>query len=114
CTIDDPNYVSKDRHGVTPDYAPFNLREILRSAGYRLSRWPGLEWQDAVADGIAHGILALPPNVESKDVLQKALDYMRQQGYADLYIRWALRDGLDRAILSRARKASVFSGFGII
>ena len=33
CTIDDPNWVSKDRHGVTPDRAPMNVAEILRMAG---------------------------------------------------------------------------------
>ena len=100
CTIDDPNWVSKDRHGVTPDKAPMNLGEILRLAGYTLRRAPGLEWLDAFVTAVANDLIANPG--QEKVILKQAAEACQSGGYDDLHIRWGMRDALDRVSLTRA------------
>jgi hypothetical protein len=102
CTVDDPQWVLKDRHGVTPDRAPMNLAEILRAAGYEIRRAVGLEWQEPIVEALSNALVADPAN---------AATYLAEgQGMAGnhtenpLHIRWVLRDALDRAALTRARQ----------
>lgn len=112
CTASDPSYISGDRHGVTPDFAPMNLGEILRAAGYALSRAPGLDWMEPVVEGIATSLLAKPPDQEQA-VINSAVNYMLTSCTNNkLHVRWALRDGIDRSILRRAR-SNVLSAFGV-
>lgn len=106
CTIDDPNWVSKDRHGVTPDKAPMNIGEIIRLAGYPLRRAPGMEWLDAFVEAVSNDLLANPG--QEKAILASATEACRAGGYGDLHIRWGLRDALDRVSLTRAL-GNVFS-----
>jgi hypothetical protein len=100
CTVDDPNWVSKDRHGVTPDKAPMNLGEILRLAGYPLRRAPGMEWLDTFVEAVSNDLLANPG--QEKVILKQAAEACQSGGYGDLHIRWGLRDALDRVSLTRA------------
>lgn len=110
CTETDPNYISGDRNGVTPDMAPMNLGEIMRAAGYKLRRAPGLEWLDEVAELIA-GYLLNATSQQQPEVMAAAADYMRTRGVTnDLHMRWAMRDGLDRAMLRKAR-SNILSAF---
>lgn len=102
CTVDDPNWVSKDRHGVTPDRAPMNLGEILRLAGYTLRRAPGLEWQDELVANLAAALMETPAGQE-KALISATAENCRAQGLEDLHIRWAVRDALDRVALTRAK-----------
>lgn len=101
CTIDDPNWVSKDRHGVTPDKAPMNTAEILRAAGYVIHRAPGLDWQEEIVESIAQAILETP--TEEKALMAAGADWAREHTTNDLHVRWVLRDALDRATIRRAR-----------
>jgi hypothetical protein len=116
CSIDDPNYVTKDRHGVTPDPAPMNLGEILRFAGYTIQRAPGLEWQEDVVEEVAGMLLEIPAdaqfNTKAGKLATEAAKMMRDATDNDLHIRWALRDAFDRAVLYRARQG-ILSAFGV-
>ena len=116
CSIDDPNYVTKDRHGVTPDPAPMNVAEILRLAGYGILRAPGLEWQEELVEGVCNMLLDIPLdnkyNAASQEVAREAVEVARSQSDNDMHIRWVLRDGFDRAVLKRAQK-SILATFGV-
>lgn len=105
-SIDDSQWVTKDRHGVTPDKAPMNLGEILRLAGYTLRRAPGLEWQDEFVTAVSNDLLANPG--QEKTVLSQAAEACRAQGLNDLHTRWSIRDAVDRVSLARAAE-KVFS-----
>jgi len=106
CTIDDPQWITKDRHGVTPDRAPMNLGEILRMAGYELARAPGLEWQEGIVAVLAQALVADP--TQQSAYLLEAQSMCAEHTTNDLHIRWVMRDALDRAALLRA-KQNVFA-----
>jgi hypothetical protein len=108
CTIDDPNWVTKDRHGVTPDRAPMNTAEILRAAGYHISRAVGLEWQEELVESLAVALVETPG--DERALMEAAVEMSREHTDNDLHVRWVMRDALDRAALIRAR-ADVFKLF---
>lgn len=111
CTALDSQYISGDRHGVTPDMAPLNIGEILRAAGYKLRRAPGMEWIDNVADALAASLLERP--TEEPAILNNVAKYVFANHSQNLLqIRWAVRDGRDRAILKKARM-NPLAAFGI-
>lgn len=102
CTVDDPMWTTKDRHGVTPDRAPANLGEILRAAGYVLPRATGLEWQDEVVDVLSKALLNDPANATA--YLREAQSMCESKTENPFHVRWVMRDALDRAALVRARQ----------
>lgn len=102
CTIDDPNWITKDRHGVTPDRAPMNTAEILRCAGYTIRRAPGAEWQEPIVDVLARALVENPN--EERALMEEAVSMCREHTQNDLFVRWVMRDALDRAALMRAQK----------
>ena len=102
CTVDDPQWVTKDRHGVTPDRAPMNLGEILRAAGYTIPRAPGLEWQEGIVSALANALVQDPTNAAA--YLAEAQTMGASHSDNPLHIRWVMRDALDRAALLRARQ----------
>lgn len=102
CTVDDTQWVTKDRHGVTPDRAPMNTAEILRMAGYEIRRAPGLEWQEELVEALATA-MAADPKAEG-DLVNEAIELAREKTDNDLHVRWLLRDSLDRSVLRRARQ----------
>lgn len=108
CTIDDPSWITKDRHGVTPDRAPMNTAEILRAAGYTIDRAPGLDWQEQLVEVLATAMVEQPEN--EAVLVDEAIALAREQSENDLHVRWVVRDALDRAVLRRA-KADVLSMF---
>lgn len=104
CSVLDPMFLSGDRHGITPDMSPMNCGEILRGAGFQLRRWPGLEWLDDLSERICNYMLQTSNPQQEQEVLKGAIAWMRQHvTQNDLHIRWALRDGIDRCTLRRAR-----------
>jgi hypothetical protein len=110
CGPTDPMFTTKDRHDVTPDMAPMNLGEIMRTAGYALRRWPGLEWLDQVAEMLAQTLVQAQPH-HYATVKQQAVDYMMSKHTQDdRHILWGLRDGFDRATFRqvRARRLETF------
>lgn len=102
CTIDDPNWVTKDRHGVTPDRAPMNTAEILRMAGYEIRRAPGLEWQEGIVEALAKLLVDEPDNEGA--LMQEAIAICGEKTDNPLHTRWVMRDALDRAALIRAKQ----------
>lgn len=107
CTIDDPNWVTKDRHGVTPDKAPMNVGEILRLAGYTLRRAPGLEWQDELVEQLSQTLLSNEAKMAT-EILSATANAYTEAGHEALHVRWAIRDAVDRVSLIRA-KSNPFS-----
>lgn len=106
CSIDDTQYVEKDRHGICPDKAPMNLAEILRAAGYAISRAPGLEWQEEIVDVLSRALTA--EGADESALMEEAVSLCHEKTQNDLHIRWVMRDALDRAALTRA-KSNVLS-----
>lgn len=109
CDPTNPEWVTGDRTGVCWAKTPGNLREILRaSAGdYRLTRVPGLEWQDELADELAALI------VESGDVrgsVKKVSEsYPRfSDGTSQIHLRWACQDGIARATFMKRKARNIF------
>jgi hypothetical protein len=109
CSGSDTNYITGDRHGVTPDHAPMNLAEILRAAGYVVRRAPGLEWQDEVVATLTDLFGKTAPE-QHRDLMVAIVAKMREKGRSDIHIRWVLRDALDRNNLKLAN-ANVLAGF---
>jgi hypothetical protein len=106
CTIDDPQWVTKDRHGVTPDRAPMNLAEILRAAGYTINRAPGLEWQEELVEAFTTALLE--GGNDEAALMAEVIEIAREKTTDDLHVRWVMRDALDRASLRRSRDSEMF------
>lgn len=107
-TAPHPDWLQGSRYG-TPDMAPMNLGEILRASGFPIPRLPGLEWQEKIAETMAQalaGRLGDAPFV--KDIMQAAFEAgMKKAAGRESHAAWAVRDGLDRAILRNARSPLV-------
>lgn len=102
CTIDDPQWITKDRHGVTPDRAPMNVAEILRAAGYPIRRAKGAEWQEPLVAALSRALLESPS--EEKALMGEAVELCKEHTEDPLMTRWVMRDALDRAALARAQQ----------
>lgn len=112
CTVEDQDYVSKDRYNVTPDHAPMNLGEILRAQGFAIRRHPEMAWQEEIVERVAGALVA---RLDDSDFVKKALtlafdeSMKRQSGIdddtAEKRAIWTQRDAYDRAILRRAKSA---------
>lgn len=104
CDPTNPEWVTGDRTGICSPKTPGNLREILRASqsNYRLSRLPGLEWQDEVAQSIADDMLS---GATVQDSIQSAVS-----GRTDnrLHLRWACQDGIARGVLAQQGNQSLF------
>ena len=104
CDPTDPEWVTGDRTGVCTKKTPGNIREILRASesNYQLSRLPGLEWQDEVAQSVADDMLS---GAAVQDAIQSAVS-----GRTDnpLHLRWACQDGIARGVLLQQGQRSLF------
>ena len=104
CDPMNSDWITGDRTGVCFDKTPGNMREILHASesNYRLSRIPGLEWQDELADRVA---LALGQGADLNDALQASII-----GYqaSPLHLRWACQDGIARHILEQRKQIGLF------
>lgn len=111
CSVEDQDYVSKDRHNVTPDHAPMNVGEILRAQGFNIRRLPEMAWQEEIVEKIAGAILTDIGNVE---FVKRALTLAFDRTYeiaskqvdpktAEKWAIWTQRDAYDRAILRNAQ-----------
>lgn len=93
----------KDRHGFRGTL-PMNVGELLRTAGYTLRRPVGLEWLEDAAEMVATAILSNKlPIPEMKTRFDQQL---LKAGKHPYHIRWAWRDGYDRAVFKRHRSAA--------
>ena len=104
CDPTDSNWITGDRTGVCTTKTPGNLREILRASesGYLLSRLPGLEWQDELADIVAEKIST------GADVRATVQEVVGQFQANPLHLRWACQDGIARGVLRMNKQKGLF------
>jgi len=103
-TAPHPDWLQGSRYS-TPDHAPMNLGEIMRHAGFKLPRAAGLDWQEGIAEKVA-GALAgkLGNGAWVKEVSTAAFGAaLKLAGNREAHAAWAVRDGIDRAVLRAAR-----------
>ena len=116
CDNTHPNWVTNDSMGIFGKRSPLNIREAARASkiGLVLSRYPGLEWQDDLADWVAdklaaHAVITVPLTTDlSGESVREAV----RRGYtgadvpfADRHVRWAFQDGLARAMIRRQQQS---------
>lgn len=108
-----PDWFQGSRYN-TPDMSPMNLREILGLAGFKLPRLPGLEWQEALAEGLAQRLVSIGVSDKEKVVaaFTRVREYSTRFTKNRLHVDWAIRDGYDRAILRIAAAAQSGSLWG--
>ena len=108
----DPAFVMKDRFDVAniADPAPMNLGELLRAAGVKLSRLDdkgenlmyklgGLGMEDLV-QSISEKLSGIPE--QDAEIANAVYQELREKAPAT-YVRWVVRDAVDRAIIRLAR-----------
>lgn len=105
CDPTDSEWVTGDRTGVCTEKTPGNLREIMNASasGYKLARFPGLEWQDDVAEEVASQIIL---GRSSRDVAAEVMKKHNQ--YAQVHLRWACQDGIARGVLRAQQQKGLF------
>lgn len=98
------DYVMKDRFDVAPtlDPAPMNIAEILRAAGFDVSRHPGMPWQEEVVEMLAQRMV---PAEDLAEAANAGYTELLQQGVQAPEARWTVRDAMDRAVIRRALSA---------
>ena len=105
CDPTDSDWVTGDRTGVCTKKTPGNIREVLRASttGYQLARYPGLEWQDDVAEVVATALTSGSPVRECIDQGCASVS-----GVHELHLRWACQDGIARGVLRQQRTKGLF------
>lgn len=105
---------TRDRHHVCIDRNPPNLGEILREAGYKLSRPPGCEWHEGAIEHLV-SLMAANPGQDGAVLGAFAAD-VKSKGVPPWQVKWILTDALDRREIrqNRAnRMANPFAFLGI-
>lgn len=99
----DANYVMKDRLNVATAAhpAPMNMAELIRAAGYDVSRHPDLGWQEDVVTKVAAQMLQ-DGATKDKETANSVYADLVKNGVNPLHARWTLRDALDRTVIQRA------------
>jgi hypothetical protein len=97
-------WTTRDRDNGTPDPAPFNVGEILRSNGYDFPYPRSLSWATAFVEQLAVVLLGLPP-AEDAAIVESAYQMLRQDGHAHEDAYRVVSDAWDRANLRRALAA---------
>lgn len=109
CFQPQPDYVSGDRLSVFPGMSPMNIAEGLRAGGYAIPYPTGLEWIGGAAEKISQAVLA--GGIESwRDTLKPLAEKLAKK-YATPHVRWALQDGLHRAVINHYEAAEALSSF---
>jgi AAA domain len=110
CTLD-PNYIMKDRLNIASAAhpAPMNMAELIRAAGYEISRLPALPWQEEIVAKVSAQMVAEGPN-RDKDIANAVFSDLIKNSVSPAHARWTLRDAMDRTVIRRALSArdSVF------
>ena len=100
-----PEFITGSRFAMMPDYSPTNIREVMLATGYDLPRPKGMEWMDELADTVADSLTEYGGKDKRavkkwlvKNGPEMALAY---EGKDPRHIRWAVSDGIDRAVIRR-------------
>jgi hypothetical protein len=109
CDPSGTDWITGDRHNVTPKLSPMNLGEILRLVGrvggnpaFGPRRLDGLEWQEVLVE---KGAAALAGKLDDGDEVKKILGMIMEKALRshtkdERHAIWAVRDTYDRAVLT--------------
>ena len=102
----DPNYIMKDRLNVASAAhpAPMNMAELMRAAGYTVSRRKEIAGQEDMVEKVAQAMVANGP-AGDKDTANLVYAQLIKDGVKPQHARWTLRDAMDRAVIRRAIQA---------
>lgn len=105
-----------DRSEVCWDKTPGSLYEVMRAGGSRVVRYPGMEWQDEVAETVANALTTRDARSKSdvKATLASIQGDIRGGAAASRHpkhLRWAVQDGIARYLI-RARQQQDIFDFG--
>jgi len=102
----DPNYIMKDRLNVASAAhpAPMNMAELMRAAGYTVSRRKEIAGQEDMVEKVAQAMVANGP-AGDKDTANLVYAQLMKDGIKPQHARWTLRDAMDRAVIRRALQA---------
>ena len=104
------DWITGDRWNVVVDKAPMNLGEILRAAGFKVSRAPGMEWAE---DLVENATMAVLGGGQLPSVVKDVATLLRAQNVPDSQVGWVLRDLKDRVELRRIKSNALAFGFNI-
>ena len=95
-------YVMKDRFNIcyTMSPAPMNMGEILRAAGFEISRHKSLPWQEDVVEQFSQQLDAAGHALY--DTANTLFGQLVNAKIEPKAARWTLRDALDRVVIRRA------------
>jgi hypothetical protein len=101
-----PSYVMKDRTNTATvcDPAPMNLAELLRAAGFKISRLPDYKDQEDHVEAIAQSLTG--EAVSDGAMLNQIYSGLLKKGLPPHLARWTLRDAVDRSVIRRAKEAA--------
>lgn len=102
------DYVAKDRYSVVPNPSPLNLGEILRAGGFAVPRiYP---WQEERVTEL-HNALTKGEPKDDTTLITAYYQHLLSTGIPAQAARWTVRDGWDRTLLARAKRAREASYF---
>jgi len=95
-------FVMKDRFNLCYDLSPIpmNLGEILRAAGYEVSRHPQMPWQEDVVERFA--LLLDQANGSYIATSNKLFGQLVTAGIDPKAAKWTMRDAMDRCVIRRS------------
>lgn len=99
-----------DRSEVCWDNTPGSLYEVLRAGGSRVERFPGLEWQDEIAENVAIALTArgAADKDEVKAMLTTEMPKWHVGGRNQKHLRWAVQDGIARYQIQSRQAQDIF------
>lgn len=101
------DYVGKDRYSIAPNPSPMNLGEILRTR-FNVPRIH--PWQEERVAELHAGLIKGEPK-DDVAVITHYYQYLLSAGVPPQAARWTVRDGWDRTLLARAKRAKEASYF---
>lgn len=102
------DYVAKDRYSVVPNPSPLNLGEILRAGGFAVPRiYP---WQEERVTELHTALIKGEPK-DDTNLITAYYQHLLSTGIPAQAARWTVRDGWDRTLLARAKRARESSYF---
>jgi hypothetical protein len=104
--VADPNYIMKDRLNIASAAhpAPMNMAELIRAAGYEVSRLPALAWQEEIVSKVSAQMVA-DGAARDKDTANAVFSDLIKNSVSPAHARWTLRDAMDRTVIRRALSA---------
>lgn len=117
CDRSQSRWLTKDRLGVAPPVGPQNIGMILRTAGFKISRPPGLEWMDEFVPVAVNAIVSgtYTPQQVFQEVVNGAKAKLAsiQPHRQVIYLRAILRDIEDGVTLKKYQMGAIERQYGV-